>query len=182
MENKAKIFSDPYSVTLSAEFISPALKVILILFYAIIIGFVIFILSLFEGEGGPKSFLLPAIGLGVLLFTSGRYVAWNFFGKEIITVSTKSISYYRDYGITKTTPKVILFKYLATNTTIEKQEGDRMYGLLHFFDRNETTMQLKSIFSSAINLPIELIKEMEQAVHLLPNHDNDILEVVLSPN
>jgi len=34
-----------------------------------------------------------------------RYSLWNFYGKEYLTINTKSIRYQHDYGFFKTTPQ-----------------------------------------------------------------------------
>ncbi|RQO74055.1 hypothetical protein DBR43_01215 [Pedobacter sp. KBW06] len=35
-----------------------------------------------------------------------RYSLWNFYGKEYLTINTKSIRYQHDYGFFKTTPQI----------------------------------------------------------------------------
>lgn len=167
MGNTGTIYQDKYSISLKAVIRIPLfLKCMLAGFFLLVLSFAVFILSLFDGDSSG-SMILPVCGLSALLFLAGRYVSWNFSGKETITVTTRSIRYFRDYGLVKTPPRVITFHHFATSIEAMRQENNTELGRMHFYDRVAATMQLKPIFATGIHLPLEQLKEFEEKIHRL---------------
>ncbi len=111
---------------------------------------------------------------GAFLVFSGRFVFWNVFGKESITVTRKSISYFRHYGLFRTPARVIPFSLLATEIEVVREDGPKEFGILNFYDRIETNLQLKQIFSTAVYLPVEQLREFEdRLIHLFQHRETD---------
>jgi membrane protease YdiL (CAAX protease family) len=164
MKNSAEISCDHESVNIiSAVKINLYLKVILVVFFLVMILFFSFIFFPMKG-GELGGILLPMVVLAAIILFIGRYVAWNLFGKEQITITTKSIRYIRDYGLLRTNPKVIIFDYLSTNVEIIKSAKEGTFGIINFYDRVPSTKQLKQIYATGVLLPLAQIKEIEEKI------------------
>jgi hypothetical protein len=100
-----------------------------------------------------------------LVFTIGRYSAWNLWGKEFITINTKAITYSRSYGVILTKEKVIEIKNTLSlqYERLTKLKGIE-YGRLHFFDYDENNNPIE-IFETTIMIPKEDNQEIIEHIH-----------------
>lgn len=171
MVNEAAIHESSFEVTLTASIRTPLyLKIILVTFFCVLLSLVLFMISSFE-RNEVKAILGFSCIAATILFFTGKYIAWNLYGREWIKVTTKSILYSRHYGLYGLPPKVIAFDYMATNIEMVKEHEAIAYGIIHFYDRVLTTMQLRQQFSSGINIPVTQLKVFEEKIHQLFTKD-----------
>ena len=161
MDNTATIQANAISVDMQAAIhISDALKVILILIFVmatILFGCFVY----WIGDGNPKSYILPVLILGYTLFRLGRSFAWNIFGTEDISVTSKSINFTRNYGLFKIANQTIVFQDCTTKVKINDEYKGQEYAFLEFYDIHPQTLEPVVKFTSTIKLPVEIIMEWE---------------------
>lgn len=88
--------------------------IVLLLFFGAILFFGILIY--YVGVNDTKAILMPIAAFVIIVgYFMGRYLLWNFYGREIICINSKVLTYQFDYGWFKTEKKDIAFVRLATD-------------------------------------------------------------------
>lgn len=122
---KVKIDFDGTNVHLSIEAETSKIARIVMIFLDLL-GFALMIIGLYE-------WLLVLLILGILwLVFMGWLTLWNFFGKELITINTKLLTYQHQYGFYKTdveTRKISKALNISLIPAIERQ-GENYYNLI----------------------------------------------------
>ena len=97
------------------------------------------------------TFLFPTlIMIGLLLATLTKTTLWNIYGRESIIISTKSVSYYRDYGWFTSQKKTEEFQIkLLLHFKEEGVKDQESMGLLHIVTHDEQDFPI-TIFESNI--------------------------------
>ncbi|BAV04101.1 hypothetical protein FLA_0080 [Filimonas lacunae] len=82
-----------------------------------------------------------------------KYTLWNFFGRELVTVNTRVLTYQHDYGLFKTklvTHKVNRMLHCQAFSTIKEKEGTWQYLQFGSYDENDLPSLLYQV-----SLPVE---------------------------
>lgn len=88
--------------------------IVVLLFFAAIYFFGTLIYHV--GVLDMKAMLMPIAAFVIIVgYFMGRYILWNFYGREIISITSKVLTYQFDYGWFKTEKKDIAFVRLATD-------------------------------------------------------------------
>lgn len=98
---------------------------------------------------------LPALLLvGVLMeLVIARYTLWNLFGREMVTVNTKVLTYRHDYGLFATRPvtrTVNKMLHCQAHSTIRAKDGSWQYLTFGSYDSNDLPCLLYQV-----TLPVE---------------------------
>ncbi len=97
--------------------------IVVILFFAALFWFGVLIYHVDAVE--MKTMLMPIAAFVIIVgYFMGRYILWNFYGRESINITSKVLTYQFDYGWFKTEKKDIAFVRLATDyPDREAEEG-----------------------------------------------------------
>lgn len=99
-----------------------------------------------------------------------RYLLWNIYGKEHVLITTKSLSFWREYGFFRTRETNYLHKKMHLNfqTVIEQT------GLLQFLSVDEKTGMLNPIFQTTVLIEEEMIAALE--IEIAKLYEQEIIE------
>lgn len=108
----------------------------------------------------------PAIPIAVMVFAAwniliSKLVLWNIFGKELIILNTKSVSYQRSYGIIETNLRTQPFQHLRIASVVTKENSGMEYSKLQFYNYNEHGLP-ELLLESSIALPEQYIAAIFQ--------------------
>jgi hypothetical protein len=139
-------------------------KVIVIVMLVFVIVAISLLLSTVKEED-IGSVLIPVFLIGSLLIAFPvRFLIWNMFGKEILIITTKSISYQYDYGILKTNLKTISYDKLGTGFDKFKSHEGIMKGYLIFYNYNKETNIPEPIHETTVLVECEKIELLDAAI------------------
>ncbi len=89
---------------------------------------------------------------------------WNLFGKENLIINTKSLSYYRDYGVYRTNLKTLKHKRLATGFEWARTFDNIEYGNLIFEKYNDENDLPEHLYTTSIILNFESIEKINKEI------------------
>ena len=171
MRNDYKLNSDGTYVKLTLNLNSTTKgKVILSIIVSVLIGVLVYLPFYFPIKNNPD-LILPIIVFAIIIFVFPiRYLFWNLFGKEHFIINKKKISSNKDYGVYITNFKSQQFERLhlkfENNKTIEKIKC----GNLIFKSFNKDTNLSEHIYSSSIDLELEVINKIKNDISKLDNN------------
>lgn len=171
MKNNCKIQSDGICVFINSQVKAATTgKIVLILINLILWPFYLY-LTVIVSVDNEKGMFLALLGILLfLIFVLGRYTIWNFWGEEHVRINTKSINYYRSYGIFSTNETKINIQRLHWVYEKIRYFDDNEYGRIHFFDYDkdndpkfvfETTILMRKTDAEAISNEIKIIYHNE---------------------
>jgi hypothetical protein len=170
MRNKCHIRKDGVCLYVTTEVKAESIgKIILLLLNLIIfIGICAIMVSVEEQNIGRS--LLGLIIFSILLFyTLGRYTLWNFFGKEIFIINTKTISVQYDYGFFLTALDTKPLNHLSYEYCKMREEKGEETGKLLFYSYNEQELP-ELIFG--LTLPVDK-GQTEEIIYSIKELYND---------
>lgn len=86
------------------------------------------------------------------------------FVKEILLITTKSISYQYDNGIIKTNLKTITYNRLGTGFEKTKDHNGKMKGYLSFYDYDSQTNLRELIHQIIVLLELEKVAQLDSEI------------------
>lgn len=96
-----------------------------------------------------------------------KYSLWNFYGKEYLTINTKSIRYQHDYGFFKTTPQI---NKIGTSLMVQAQNiyqaGKSKHVRLVFISHDENDFP-EEIYHVAIPITQKNANAVIRGINLL---------------
>ena len=122
------------------------------------------------------AFLVPIFLVSFLFyFFIFRYTLWNWFGKELLIINTKSVSYQLDYGFYLTKLKTIPFSRLGLSSEIIQKTDETSFGKIYFFNYREEDDLPEPIYETAIIIPENKVEEIKEHVWFLfePSQTNN---------
>lgn len=177
MRNEAEIRSDGTQVYLISRVRAnlPGKLVLTIVNIAILVTYIYFLSYMQKHH--IRAYLVPAaVAFVVLIFFPWRWWFWSFFGKECVTISADSLSYYYNYGIVKTRVDAIPHLRLTIKYKHVKTIGNEQYGRLRFISLNRDNAQHQEIYHTSIVLPKkDLMKIQEEVLIILNNTSGQLM-------
>jgi len=173
MKNTVDIKSDGINVyiTSNVQANKKGKIVLTILNSSVLIFYIWFISSLKNEEAGK--FLVPVVLMFIMfVFFPWRYWFWNFFGKEIIIINTKTITRHYHYGILQTNPKTLPHNRLATTYEFVRNFENEEFGRLHFISYNIDTNLPEALFQTSVIIPKKAINRIEMEIQNVFNNEN----------
>lgn len=184
MRNYCKVDSDGICVYINTKVISAKIGVIILIIINLIAwpGY-IYLATIIPVQKESGLIIPLIIFLLFLIFGLGRYTAWNLWGQEYIRINTKSINYFRSYGIISTNEKKIKIKRPGLSYEKFKTFDDIEYGKLYFYDYDEDNNPIL-VFETTILIQkedaITIIKEID-LVHQNEYYDvNNIVPITMN--
>lgn len=104
------------------------------------------------------------IVLALTIAYPGRYLLWNLYGKEYLTITTRSISYAYDYGFIVTKPRTIRFSKLRTDLHLVRKEGRTERGRLVFVSYNDNDGLPEMIHETSVLLDLNDITAIDTEI------------------
>jgi hypothetical protein len=150
MRNTCQVHSDGICVYIDTKVKSAIIgKIILIVFNIVLWSFYLFFALSTHGNE-VKGLFLPLVLIPIILiFILGRYTLWNLWGKELIRINTKNITFQRSYGIITTNENQIsLYRLGWTYSKIRFFKGLE-YGKLFFYNYDKNDIP-KLVFENTI--------------------------------
>lgn len=117
-------------------------------------------------QGGGSALPAAVFAFIVWAVVVGRLALWNIFGKELIILNTKSVSYQRSYGIIETNLRTQPFQHLRIASVVTKEDSGMEYSKLQFYNYNEHDVA-ELLLESSITLPEHYIAAIFQRVDAL---------------
>jgi hypothetical protein len=142
----------------------PVGKILLTIFVVFLIGLLFYLPSTFSKEE-ISDYIFPFIIFGIIVFVFPfRYLLWNLFGKENLIISTKSLSYYRDYGVYRTNLKTLNHNRLGTGFECSRTYDNVKYGNLVFEKYNDETDVPEHLYTTSVVLNFESIEKIDKEI------------------
>ena len=165
MHNSFKIENNGINVFITLVVKSHSIgKLLTSLAVLAIIGFYIYIASTITKEE-ISTYIFPLlIGGIVILVLPVRYLLWNLFGQENIIVNTKSISYYRNYGIYSTNLKTKIHDRLTIGFEWTRTFDEIKYGNLIFEKTNEENDLPEHLYTTSVELTFENLTQIQDEI------------------
>ncbi|GGF22063.1 hypothetical protein [Flavobacterium limi] len=129
-------------------------KIVLAIFLIIFLGVLSLVLSTLEKDEIASAIIPVLIISAIIIIFPLRYLIWNIYGKEVLIVNSKSISYYYDYGFFKTNFKTILFTRLGTQIEFVREYDGIENGRLIFYNYREIDDLPEEIHRTSILIDI----------------------------
>jgi len=101
------------------------------------------------------------------VFILNKKVFIFLFGKEYIIINTKSLSYYRDYGIYKTNLKTLRNNKLGTGFEWSRTFDNIEYGNLMFEKYNDENDLPEHLYTTSVVLKFENIEKIDKEISKL---------------
>lgn len=168
MKNSFEIHNDGINVYVTFFVNShPTGKVLLTIFVILLIGTLIYLpIELPKEE--VLHFIFPFLIFGIIVFVFPvRYLLWNLFGKENLIINTKSLSYYRDYGIYRTNLKTLKHGRLGTGFEWSRTFENIEYGNLVFQKYNDENDLPEHLYTTSVVLNYDNIERIDKEISKL---------------
>ena len=171
MRNDYKLNSDGTYINLTLHLNSTTKgKVVLSIIVSILVGVLVYLPFSFPIINNPD-IILPIIVFAIIIFVFPiRYLFWNLFGKEHFIINKKKLIIGKDYGVYITNLETQQFERLhlefENTKTFQKIES----GNLIFKSFNKDPRLSKYIYSSSINLELEVINEIKNEIAKLDSN------------
>jgi len=180
MKNQAYVTSDGICVYLDTFVKAATIGKILLIFWNFIAWGLVVLIIVFTSHEAGKSIIPAVIFLTLFnLLVLGKYTIWNFWGAEYIRINTKSVSFYRSYGIIKTTEKVIPIRILNVAYDHVTEFNGVEYGRILIYDYDELNNPFET-FSSTILVPKQSYEMVQKMINeLFQSNDSEINEFSL---
>ena len=182
MNNSADIQFDGVNVYVNLSIKVDRISNIMVAGFNIIaISLFVLLVSAVEKQEVGK-FIIPFAIMSILIiFFPLRYMLWNFFGKEILIVNTKCISWAYNYGFFKTNLKKIPFRRIATSYEFVRESGGIDFGRLQFINYSPLTNLPVTIHTTSVLAPKGDIEKIQNAIEQL-FYQKDNSSISFSPN
>lgn len=171
MRNDYKLNSDGTHIKLTLNQNSTTKgKVILSIIVSILIGVLVYLPFSFPIINNPD-LILPIIVFAIIIFVFPiRYLFWNLFGKEYFIINKNKLSSHRDFGVYRTNLNIQQFERLHLEFENTKTFEEIECANLIFKSFNKDPSLSKYIYSSSINLELEVIKEIKNKISKLDSN------------
>lgn len=111
------------------------------------------------------SMIIPIlIGLVVFVGLPIRYLLWNLYGKEVLIVNAKSISWSYDYGFFKTNLLTVKFDCLGSGYVKVMGNGEEEVGNLVFYNYRQEDNLPEFIHQTTILLNKKDIEKFDKEI------------------
>lgn len=159
-DNGFSIDSDGVCLSINASLSTPLTgKLILIFLNLLNAGLLVF--AIIE-EVVPLALFIAAIFLLLI-----RYSLWNFYGKEYLTINTKSLRFQYDYGFFRTNPQIKkIGRNLSLQATNVYQMGRKTQLQVIFVCSDENDFP-EEIHRMAIPISKKNADELVKLVHMI---------------
>jgi hypothetical protein len=112
------------------------------------------------GPGSENNLVIPFLFFtAFIVFWPLKYFLWNAFGKEMVIVNSKSVSYSRSYGLITTKMNSTVYSELGYEIELIGRKFNEEIGNIVFTDADIKTGVPKEIFTTSV--PVELFKQKE---------------------
>lgn len=175
MNNTIEIKSDGINVyaTLTVK-AKKAGKISLTILVFLFLTSLILIISTLD-KSDVKEAIFPILILSaIFIFIPVRYLIWNLFGKENIIINTKTINYYYDYGIIRTSLKTINHDKLGTGFLPNRTENEKEIGKMLFYNYNKDNNLPELIHETAVLVELDKLKEIDTLLQTI--YENEFHE------
>ncbi len=139
-------------------------KIVLTIFLLVFLGVLILVVSTIEQEEIASVIIPIVIISAIIIFFPLRYLIWNIYGKEILIINAKSISYYYDYGFFRTNLKTILFTRLGTQIEFVREYDGMENGRLILYNYREVDDLPEEIHRTSILIDLNLLVELDTEI------------------
>lgn len=137
-------------------------------FYAhilLVITFGVLLLPfIFIGFRSPDSIMLSLTFLVLWFLFPFKYAWWNVFGKEILIINSKSISYQYNFGIIQSRLISKPYKDLTINFQNLILMNTNYFGKLYFIEENEKTGLKKVLHQTSIYISEEQFDSLSDEI------------------
>ena len=171
MRNDYKLNSDGTYINLTLHLNSTTKgKVVLSIIVSILVGVLVYLPFSFPIINNPN-IILPIIVFAIIIFVFPiRYLFWNLYGKEHIIINKKKLIIGKDYGVYITNLETQQFERLHIEFERTKTFEEIKFGNLIFKSFNKDPRLSKYIYSSSINLELEVINEIKNEIAKLDSN------------
>lgn len=150
----------------------------IILFLLLIFIMVLIPVGLSPSNEFEKEVTFAIVFLSILIVAFPiRYFYWNLYGKENLIINLKSISYNHEYGFIKTNLKTIPTNDLGIKVDIRREEGNKRYGVMQFFDYDELTDLPDLIHETTILIEESKLEELSRDIQRLYTPKDQFIDI-----
>lgn len=168
MKNLIKIDTDGINLYVTLKVMANPIG--LTILGAMILGVVAILFTLFSGIDNQEigKYLLPILFITILfVFLPLRYLCWNIWGTENLTINTKIVSAYYDYGFITTNPKVVNFQILGTGYEKVSEDNKGELGKLLLYNYRDEDDLPELIYETTILIDKEEIEALDSQITAL---------------
>jgi len=163
MENKTEITTDGINLYINSSVQSKLIgRVILLALLIIFISGIIFGLSMLDADEVGKGVIIPFIMVIAMLYWGIKFLLWNTYGKELIIINSKSLSYKRSYGIIESNLTTLKFERLSYQFDPTTLLNDTQYGDLSFYKYREEDNLAEVLYEASVEISSETFDDIEE--------------------
>jgi hypothetical protein len=168
MKNTIEISSDGINVYAQLRVKANKVgQVILSVMIVLLVTLFFFLLASIDADE-LGSFLIPLVLIFTLIITFPvRFLVWNLVGKEHLIVNTKTINYYYDYGIIRTSMKTIPYERLGTGFEKVQAKNGIEKGNLLFYNFRKEDLLPQVIHQTTVLVDLEKIHQLDNEIQAI---------------
>lgn len=112
-----------------------------------------------------RAFIIPAILLiSALIYFPFRYILWNIYGRENFIITTKSITYWYDYGIIRTNPNTIYLDNLGINFFKTQERDEAVLGQISFASKDEKSGLYNTVYTTTVLVTLGDLAQLDAMI------------------
>lgn len=135
MNNTIHIESDNINLYVTLSVRSNPIGIILLkLFIFSLLALLTYVTYGIDAEETGGLMIPIFLAFGLFIYFPAKYLCWNLWGTEHITINTKALQYYYDFGFIRTNPKTVTFKQLGIGYEQVRGKDEDEIGKLLFIN------------------------------------------------
>lgn len=168
MKNKLELQSNDINISailhVQAKKIGKIIAMTMIV--PLVIGYFVLLFSIdYENNGGAVLGLFVA-GIFMVMFPL-KFLFWNLWGAEIITISSKAITCEHDYGFFRSNKSNFKIDGIGTDIEIIRELSEYNTGRINFYNYPKETDLPEHIYSTSVLLEESELLRFENEIHNL---------------
>lgn len=173
MRNEIDIQSDGININVRSIVKVSMMRKLFITLVAIgmSLTYILFVIEIEQHEL-RKLFVPTMLASALFIYFPWKHWFWNFFGKENIVINAETITYFHDFGITKSMPHTVDHYKLTTLYDSVKQHNGEEWGRLQFISYNTKKKRTVEIYLTEILAPRKDLEKIQYHLSAILNNDS----------